>query len=33
MADLKKVYSHEFTSANFPLDEDGRTVGIRISFI
>jgi len=25
MADLKKIYSHEFTSANFPLDEDDRT--------
>ncbi|KAL6590169.1 purine and uridine phosphorylase [Neocallimastix californiae] len=25
MADFKKVYSHEFTSANFPLEDDGRT--------
>jgi len=25
MADRKKVYSHEYTSANFPLEEDGRT--------
>jgi len=24
-AELKKIYSHDFTSANFPLDEDGRT--------
>jgi len=30
MADFKKVYSHEFTSANFPLEDDGRTVWIKI---